>query len=128
MTSECAKCNVTFLVQNDHEPPEHGLCWPCSSEEVTKLRAEVELSHKNLKMFRDSLDNAAKQRDVAKDIAESAKLQNDVLRKALEFVHKEDQDETNWFTYEGRRLRYVSMAERGMIQKALKHVTKRKVK
>ena len=49
-------------------------------EEIAKLQAEVELCHKNLKMFRDSLVNVGEQRDAAKEIAESAKLQNDDLR------------------------------------------------
>ncbi len=83
MTSECTKCNAAFSTPDGFEPPEHGLCWPCSSEEVTKLCTEVELSHKNLKMFRDSLANVAKQRDVAKEIAESAKLQVGAFQKFL---------------------------------------------
>ena len=64
---------------NFDEEPEgdpHGEC----ADEIHKLQAEVELSHKSLKVFRDSLNNVAKQRDAAKEIAESEKLQNDDLK------------------------------------------------
>ncbi len=52
-------------------------------EEIAKLQAEVELCHKNLKMFRDSLANVGEQRDAAKEIAESANLQIGALRNKM---------------------------------------------
>ncbi len=52
-------------------------------EEIAKLQAELELCHKNIKMFRDSLANVGEQRDAAKEIAESANLQIGALRNKM---------------------------------------------
>ncbi len=68
---ECKKCYATVALPDGYEPPEHGLCWPCSSEEVTKLRTEVELSHNNLEMFRDNLARVGKEKKDA-DLQASA--------------------------------------------------------
>ena len=48
--------------------------------QTDKLRAEVELCYKNLKLFLDSLANVAAQRDAAQGIVESANLQVSALR------------------------------------------------
>lgn len=66
----------------DHpvRPGEYALCADCAY----KLTAEVELSHKNLKVFRDALNNVGKQRDAAKEIAESANLQVSAWRPVIE--------------------------------------------
>ena len=40
---ECAKCGQSVFLE-DFEKPGHGLCWTCSSEEVTSLRARLELA------------------------------------------------------------------------------------
>jgi len=40
---ECQRCNQSMAIPSDLEPPEHGLCWICSSEVVTELRARIEV-------------------------------------------------------------------------------------
>ncbi len=36
---ECAGCASSIYLDDGCERPEHGLCWECSTNEVTKLRA-----------------------------------------------------------------------------------------
>ena len=66
MTGECPKCDAIFSMRDDFEPPEHGLCWPCSSEEVSKLRAKVEGLKQELVKGLPSL-TALRQIDVLQD-------------------------------------------------------------
>jgi hypothetical protein len=39
--SECERCHSPVSVPFGYEEPDHGLCWPCASDEVSQLRARI---------------------------------------------------------------------------------------
>lgn len=39
---ECSRCHETYMIRFDHVPSDHGMCWPCASEELDKANAELE--------------------------------------------------------------------------------------
>lgn len=42
---ECPNCHQVPYLGEGMDVPEHKLCWPCASDEVTRLRAEIEVNN-----------------------------------------------------------------------------------
>jgi len=38
---DCKACHQTMHIEYGDEPPEHGLCWRCSSDRVTELEKRI---------------------------------------------------------------------------------------
>lgn len=94
---ECPRCHTSPSLGEGMEIPDHRLCWPCASDEVTKLREQlntrlVQLGERNRELLEASNEIERLQTHVQEVTEKWEKHANELALFALDKEKKEDAD------------------------------------